>query len=206
MRRVAEYRGEATYAVRVAGVERKLPIIPLGPVEILGEVLEAYIASDHELILGDVEFLAAAARGLAELIRPYRPEVLLAPEAKSIALAYGVARELGLPRFVVARKSVKAYMGGHIAVEVNAITTKEKQRLVLDRDSADYLRGRRVCLIDDVVSTGSTMRALEELAKAAGAQVACRAAIWVEGPWVEDDEVLRLGELPIFVKGAGGGI
>lgn len=204
MRRVVEYRGEAVHRASVAGVERNLTIIPLGRIELFGEVLEAYIASDHELILGDVEFLTAAARGLAELIRPHKPEALLAPEAKSIALAYGVARELGLSRFVVARKSVKAYMGGHIAVEVSAITTRERQRLILDEESANYLRGRRICLVDDVVSTGSTMRALEELAKAAGAQVACKAAIWIEGPWMEDDEVLHLGELPIYVKALRG--
>lgn len=198
-KRVVKYNGEATYSITIAGLERILPIIEIGEIMVNNSRFKAYIASDSELVLGDVEFISAASRELADLIRIHNPEVIVTPEAKAIALAYGVSRELGIARFIVARKSVKAYMGKYVHVKVNSITTKGDQFLFLDSYAMRYINNKDVCIVDDVVSTGSTINALEELMKASNARIACKAAVWIEGPWVNDDEVLHLGELPIFI-------
>ncbi|MCG2895380.1 MAG: phosphoribosyltransferase, partial [Vulcanisaeta sp.] len=175
-------------------------IVYIGEVVINGSKYKAYIASDADLVLGDVEFINAVSRELAGLVSQYRPGVVVVPESKAIALAYSLSRELGINRFVVVRKSVKAYMGGYVKVRANSITTRETQYLVLDPNSVNYLRNKDVCLMDDVVSTGSTMRGMEELMSKVGTNIVCRAAIWIEGPWVSDDYVIHLGELPIFVE------
>jgi adenine phosphoribosyltransferase len=201
MNRVIKYDGRSTYSIDIAGLRRELPIVYIGEVVINGSKYKAYIASDADLVLGDVEFINAVSRELAGLVSQYRPGVIVVPESKAIALAYSLSRELGINRFVVVRKSVKAYMGGYVKVRVNSITTRETQYLVLDSNSVNYLRNKDVCLVDDVVSTGSTMRGMEELMSKVGANIVCRAAIWIEGPWVSDDYVIHLGELPIFVEG-----
>ena len=135
---------------------------------------------------------------MAEKIKPFNPELLITPEAKAIAFSYEVAKQLTHRRLIIARKSIKAYMADYLVEEVKSITTREKQLLVLVREDAELLAGRRVCILDDVVSTGGTLKALENLVKRAGASVVCRAAIWVEGPWYEGD-LVYLDELPIFV-------
>jgi adenine phosphoribosyltransferase len=201
MKRVIKYDGRSTYSIDIAGLRRELPIVYIGEVVINGSKYKAYIASDADLVLGDVEFINAVSRELAGLVSQYRPGVIVVPESKAIALAYSLSRELGINRFIVVRKSVKAYMGGYVKVRVNSITTRETQYLVLDSNSVNYLRNKDVCLVDDVVSTGSTMRGMEELMSKVGANIVCRAAIWIEGPWVNDDYVMHLGELPIFVEG-----
>ncbi|MCG2879868.1 MAG: phosphoribosyltransferase [Vulcanisaeta sp.] len=200
MKRVIKYDGRSTYSIDIAGLRRELPIVYIGEVVINGSKYKAYIASDADLVLGDVEFINAVSRELAGLVSQYRPGVVVVPESKAIALAYSLSRELGINRFVVVRKSVKAYMGGYVKVSVNSITTRETQYLVLDPNSVNYLRNKDVCLMDDVVSTGSTMRGMEELMSKVGTNIVCRAAIWIEGPWVSDDYVIHLGELPIFVE------
>ncbi|WP_243669585.1 phosphoribosyltransferase [Vulcanisaeta sp. JCM 16161] len=183
------------------GLRRELPVIYIGHITIGNERFKAYIASDADLVLGDVEFIGAAAEELARLIRRFSPEIIVAPEAKSVALTYEVSKRLGINHFVVVRKDIKAYMGNdYISVDVSSITTKRPQRLVLDSTSATRLRGRSVCLLDDVISTGSTMRALERLMNIIGANVVCRAAVWIEGPWVNEREFQYIGELPIFVE------
>jgi adenine phosphoribosyltransferase len=201
MKRVIKYDGRSTYSIDIAGLQRELPIVYIGEVVINGSKYKAYIASDADLVLGDVEFTNAVSKELAGLVSQYRPRVIVVPESKAIALAYSLSRELGINRFVVVRKSVKAYMGGYVKVSVNSITTRETQYLVLDPNSANYLRNKDVCLVDDVVSTGSTMRGMGELMNKVGANIVCRAVIWIEGPWVNDNYVMHLGELPIFVEG-----
>ncbi len=198
-KRVVKYNGEAAYDVTIAGLRRLLPIIEIGEITVNNSKFRAYIASDSELVLGDVEFISAVSSELAKLIRKYNPEVIVTPEAKAIALAYGVAKELGVARFIVVRKSVKAYMGEYVHVKVKSITTKGDQFLVLDSYSMKYIKGKRVCIVDDVVSTGGTINALKELMNIANAHVVCKAAVWIEGPWVNDDEVLHIAELPIFI-------
>jgi len=189
---VRPYSGQKRYPVRLAGVRRSLPVVQIDP--------HTWIASDAELILGDVEFLSTAEELLAEKIRPMGVEAVLTAEAKSIALAYELTRRLGCDRFVVARKSLKSYMGDHTSERVKSITTKAEQELLLTREELVWLSGRRVCLLDDVVSTGGTLNALAVLAGRAGARVACKAAIWKEGPWYGGGDLVCIGTLPIFVS------
>lgn len=187
---VEAYSGQTNYKVKLDGTLRRLPVVPISD--------HIWIASDAELVLGDVEFLGTAARLLARKVKRRRVDVILTAEAKSIALAYELAKLLGHPRFIVARKSLKAYMGDYVAHKLKSITTKNDQELVLTREEAESLSGRRVCLLDDVVSTGGTLKALEALVAGAGGKVACRAAVWKEGPWYKSD-LIYVSALPIFV-------
>lgn len=188
---IIEYSGQKSYTVRLGNIVRELPIVRVSE--------EVWIASDGEVILGDVEFIEAAARMLADRVREYDPQVVLTAEAKALALAYEVAKQLGHREMIVARKSIKAYMTDYLVEECTSITTKEKQILVLTRESVEKLFGKRVCILDDVVSTGGTINALERLAKRAGGIVVCRAAIWLEGQWYSG-ELLYLDRLPVFCQ------
>jgi len=187
---VRRYTGQRVFRVKLADISRDLPLVRINP--------ELYIASNAELILGDVEFLSAAARVLAGKIDARSVDMILTAEAKSIALAYELSRLLGLGRFIVARKSAKAYVGNYISQRVKSITTDSEQQLLLTKDEMAFLSGKKVCLLDDVVSTGATIEALEDITRRAGGSVVCRAAIWKEGPWYKD-EVVCAGNLPVFV-------
>ena len=188
---VKRFRGQRRYVARLGRLRKTLPVVQIQP--------HTWIASNASLILGDVAFLSEAADLLAKKIRPLGLEAVLTAEAKSIALAYELSRKLGTDRFVVARKSIKSYMGGYASEKVRSITTKAEQELLLTKEEMEWLSGRRVCLLDDVVSTGATLSALQELARKAGAVVACKAAIWKEGPWYKDEDLVYIGILPIFV-------
>ena len=192
---VRRYRGERYFEVEVAGLKRKLPVVNVGD--------GVWIASNASLVLGDVKFISVVGRELAKRIARFNPEVIVTPEAKSLAIAYEVARNLGLKRYVVARKSVKAYMQRYVVEEVKSITTREPQKLVLTEEDVEQIRGKRVCLLDDVVSTGGTIRALERLVVRAGGEVVCKAAVWLEGPWCRDMPLIYLSVLPVFVKNPG---
>lgn len=189
---VRPYAGQESHRIVLAGLERRLPLV---------EVKRGtWIASDAELILGDVAFLSKAAEALSVRIRPFDVDAVLTAEAKSIALSYELAKRLNLDRFVVARKSIKSYMGDHASQKLKSITTGPEQKLLLTKEEMNWLECRKVCLLDDVVSTGSTFRALERLAKRAGASVACKAAIWKEGPWYKGKDLLFLQTLPVFLR------
>ena len=189
---VRKYCGEKFYEINIAGLKRKLPIVNVGN--------GIWIASNANLVLGDVEFINAVGKELAIKIKPYNPEIIVTPEAKSLALAYEVARNLGHKKYIVARKSVKAYMKNYLVEEVKSITTREPQKLVLSSDDIALIKGKRICLLDDVVSTGGTIRALERLVVKACGNIVCRASIWLEGPWCRDMPLIYLSILPIFVK------
>ncbi len=188
---IIRYSGQKSYTVRLGSITRELPIVRVSE--------DVWIASDGEVILGDVEFIEAAAVMLADRIREYDPQVVLTAEAKALALAYEVAKRLGHREMIVARKSIKAYMMDYLVEECSSITTRDKQILVLTRESAEKLIGKRVCILDDVVSTGGTINALERLVVRAGGITVCRAAIWLEGPWYSR-ELLYLDRLPIFCR------
>lgn len=189
---VRRYAGERSYKVVLAGLQRTLPLVEAKR--------GTWIASDAEIILGDVAFLSKAAEILAEKVRPAGVEAVLTAEAKSIALSYELAKRLDLDRFVVARKSIKPYMGDHVSQKLKSITTGAEQRLLLTKEEMNWLEGKRVCLLDDVVSTGSTLRALQRLAERARALVACKAAIWKEGPWYRGKDLTFIQTLPVFVE------
>ncbi len=190
------YKGQLTHDVFICGLKRKLPIRKVDD--------EVWIASDHELILGDVEFIEEVARELARKISGYKVDVTVTAEAKAQSLCYEVTKKLGLRNFVVCRKSLKSYMKNPVSVELKSITTKEKQKLILDEVDAEKLKGRNVALIDDVVTTGGNMNAMEKLVSRVGGKTCVKACIWVEGPainrdsWKARENLVFLGYLPIF--------
>jgi len=175
-----------TYTLHVAGLTRELPIIKLS--------YDLSIASF--VILGDTEIV----RKTAPIIAKKLPEVdfIVTAEAKGIPLAYEISRILNLNEYVVARKSVKAYMEEPIEVEVNSITTTNSQKLYLNNQDAKKIKGKRVALVDDVISTGQSLKALERLVEKAGGKVLAKAAILAEGDAKDRKDIIFLEALPTF--------
>lgn len=175
-----------SYTLNVAGLTRELPIIKLSD--------ELSIASF--VILGDTELVEKTAKLLAEKLPEV--DVLVTAEAKGIPLTYEISKLLNLKSYIVARKSIKAYMKSPIEVSVNSITTTNIQKLFLNNVDADFIKGKRVALIDDVISTGQSLKALEELVKKAGANIVAKAAILAEGDAKNREDIIFLEELPLF--------
>jgi len=175
-----------TYTLNVAGLTRELPIIKLS--------YDLSIASF--VILGDTEIV----RKTAPIIAKKLPEVdfIVTAEAKGIPLAYEISRVLNLNEYVVARKSVKAYMEEPIEVEVNSITTTNSQKLYLNNQDAKKIKRKRVALVDDVISTGQSLKALERLVEKAGGKVLAKAAILAEGDAKDRKDIIFLEALPTF--------
>ena len=175
-----------TYTLNVAGLTRELPIIKLS--------YDLSIASF--VILGDTEIV----RKTAPIIAKKLPEVdfIVTAEAKGIPLAYEISRVLNLNEYIVARKSVKAYMEEPIEVEVNSITTTNSQKLYLNNRDAKKIKGKRVALVDDVISTGQSLKALERLVEKAGGKVLAKAAILAEGDAKDRKDIIFLEALPTF--------
>ena len=175
-----------TYTLNVAGLTRELPIIKLS--------YDLSIASF--VILGDTEIV----RKTAPIIAKKLPEVdfIVTAEAKGIPLAYEISRVLNRNEYVVARKSVKAYMEEPIEVEVNSITTTNSQKLYLNNQDAKKIKGKRVALVDDVISTGQSLKALERLVEKAGGKVLAKAAILAEGDAKDRKDIIFLEALPTF--------
>ena len=175
-----------TYTLHVAGLTRELPIIKLS--------YDLSIASF--VILGDTEIV----RKTAPIIAKKLPEVdfIVTAEAKGIPLAYEISRILNLNEYVVARKSVKAYMEESIEVEVNSITTTNSQKLYLNNRDAKKIKGKRIALVDDVISTGQSLKALERLVEKAGGKVLAKAAILAEGDAKDRKDIIFLEALPTF--------
>ena len=167
-----------TYDIDVAGLKRTLPLCHVSD--------DLYIAAF--VIFGDVELTVHSA---AELLK-------LAPEAKSIPLLYEMARQSGANKYYLARKGAKAYMQGTFEVDVKSITTDKVQHLVLDEHDAEEIRGKRMLIIDDVISTGDSLRAMEELVIDAGAEIAGKMAILAEGEAAERNDIIYLQKLPLF--------
>lgn len=177
---------EKTYTLEVAGVTRELPIIPVTE--------DLSIASF--VILGDAELVEAAAPLLVEKLPEV--DVLITAEAKGIPLVYEAARLLKLKKYYVARKSIKPYMDSPLVNEVVSITTQKTQVLCLDGADAKEIAGKRVAIIDDVISTGKSLMAIEDLVVQAGGNVVARAAILAEGDAAERTDILFLEKLPLF--------
>ena len=174
------------FDLQVCGLKRRLPIVRIT------DQLE--IASF--VILGDVELVVKSAAQLKEKLP--QVDVLITAEAKGIPLVHELARILNMPTYIVARKSVKPYMSDPLVTEVVSITTQKKQVLCLDEAEASFLKGKRVAIVDDVISTGDSLKAMERLVKKAGGQIVATAAILAEGDAVNRDDILFLGELPLF--------
>ena len=178
-----------THAVDVAGVTRDLPLFEVAPgvrIAILN-------------ILGDTELVRAAAGALAERIGPLQPDVLVTAETKSIPLVHELSARLDRP-YVVLRKEYRPYMGDALQVETHSITTGRPQTLYLDEKDRDLLRGKRVVVVDDVISTGSTLEAMRKVVEEAGGDAVAEAAIFTEGDKAKWDDIIAVGHLPVFTS------
>lgn len=176
-----------TYKMTIAGLERELPLCPLND--------KIDIAAF--IIFSDVELTIACAD---ELIKKC-PEcdVIITAESKGIPLAYEMARQLGKP-YIVARKSVKLYMTNPVSVAVKSITTANEQTLYLSEEKAELIKGKRVLIVDDVISTGESLIALEKLVTEAGGEITAKAAVLAEGDAADRDDIVFLEKLPLFFK------
>jgi adenine phosphoribosyltransferase len=175
-----------TYSIEVAGVKRELPIVQISD--------KLSIASF--VILGDTEIVCASAQEIVK--RLPEVDVLVTAEAKGIPLTFEISRLLKMKKYIVARKSIKPYMDSPIIDEVVSITTQKKQMLVLDEQDALEIKGKRVAIIDDVISTGESLSAIERLVEAAGGNIAAKAAILAEGDAVKRNDIIYLEVLPLF--------
>ena len=177
-----------TYPIEVAGLERQLPICKVTD--------DLYIGAF--ICFGDAELTVACARELLKLTPAEDYDYILTAEAKSIPLIHEMARQSGASKYFVARKGPKAYMPDPIHVEDRSITTAGVQALYLGRDDAELIRGKRVLLMDDVISTGGSLKAMEELVELAGGTVAGRVAVLAEGDAQKRTDIRYLAPLPVF--------
>ena len=175
-----------TYPMHVAGLDRDRPLCKVNDNLYIG----AFV------IFGDVELTVACARELLKKAPEY--DVLITAESKGIPLGYEMARQAGTNRYLIARKAPKLYMKNVFTVKVNSITTDHEQVLCIDGDDAEYMKGKRVLIVDDVISTGESLRAVEELVKQAGGNIVGRMAILAEGDATEREDIIYLEKLPLF--------
>jgi adenine phosphoribosyltransferase len=176
-----------TYPIDIAGVHRELRLFEVAP------GLRIAILN----ILGDTEFVQACAGALAEKLQAYDYDILVTAEAKSIPLAHALSVETRKP-YVILRKVYKPYMGVALLAETNSITTGSTQTLYLDEKDRELVTGRKAVLLDDVISTGSTLDGMKLLMEKAGASVVAEAAILTEGDQASWNHILSLGHLPVF--------
>lgn len=175
------------YKMNIAGCERELPICPLNEhMDIAGFVM-----------FSDVEITERAAQALLEKCPEH--DVIVTAESKGIPLAYEMAR-IGCRNYVVARKGIKAYMEDPIHVEVKSITTDHVQKLYLSKADCENLKDKRILIVDDVISTGESLCALEKLVEAFGGEIVGRAAVLAEGDAAKRSDITFLEPLPMFPK------
>ena len=177
-----------TYPIRIAGLDRELPICKITD--------DLYIGAF--ICFGDAELTVACAEELLKLVPAEEYDYLLTAEAKSIPLIHEMARQSGADTYFIARKGPKAYMPDPICVEDQSITTAGTQKLYLGRDDAEKICGKRVLLIDDVISTGGSLKAMEELVNLAGGTVTGKIAVLAEGDAQSRDDIKFLAPLPLF--------
>ena len=178
----------SVYPITVAGLQRELPICKVTD--------DLYIGAF--ICFGDAELTVACAREMLKLMPQDSYDYLLTAEAKSIPLIHEMARQSGATKYFIARKGSKAYMPDPIHVEDKSITTAGVQKLYLGRDDADLIRGKRIVLMDDVISTGGSLHAMEELVKMAGGTVVDRIAVLAEGGAADRKDIKYLNVLPVF--------
>lgn len=177
------------YTVEIAGLKRDLRLFQIAP------GLKIAILN----ILGDTELVQASARALAEKLQSVDYDILVTAEAKSIPLAYALSVETKKP-YIVLRKSYKPYMGEAIQAETLSITTGQPQVLILDEKDKSLVHGRKVIILDDVISTGSTLQGMRMILDKAGASVVAEAAIMTEGEKSQWLHIIALGHLPLFTN------
>ena len=174
------------YPMNIAGCDRKLPICPVTDDLWIG----AFV------IFGDQELTVACARDLLEKAPEY--DYLISAEAKGIPLVHEMARQHGDAKYFLARKAPKLYMTGVFEVTVNSITTAKEQKLYLDTADAELMRGKKILIVDDVISTGESLKAVEALVEKAGGNICGRMCILAEGDAIDRDDIVYLNPLPLF--------
>jgi len=178
-----------TYSIEIAGVKRELRLFEIKP------GLRIAILN----ILGDTKLVQACARELAKKLEEVEYDILVTAEAKSIPLAYALSVETKKP-YMVLRKSYKPYMGNALKAETLSITTGQPQVLILDEKDSDLIKGRKVVILDDVISTGSTLQGMRMILDKANASVVAEAAILTEGDRAQWMHIISLGHLPLFTE------
>lgn len=174
------------HTMTIAGVQRDLPICKVSD--------DLYIGAF--VIFGDVELTVKTAEALLKKAPEY--DYMISAEAKGIPLIYEMARQSGQNKYFLARKAPKLYMSGVFDVKVNSITTAKEQHLYLDKTDAELMRGKRILIVDDVISTGESLAAVEKLVEEAGGIIAGRMAILAEGDAQNRDDIIYLEKLPVF--------
>ena len=175
-----------TYPMTIAGLKRELHICPVTDTLSIG----AFV------IFGDPELTTAAADAMLKIAPEY--DYIITAEAKGIPLAHEMARLAGNQKYFIASKKAKAYMSGVFEVKVQSITTAGEQSLFLDKADAELMNGAKILIVDDVISTGESLRAVEELVKAAGGNIVGKMAILAEGDAQIRDDIIYLEKLPLF--------
>ena len=175
-----------TYEMDIAGLQRELPLCRVTD--------DLYIGAF--VMFGDVELTVHCAAELLKRAPEY--DYIIAPEAKAIPLLYEMARQSGAEKYFLARKGAKAYMTGVFEVEVRSIATMHIQKLVIDTEVAKMINGKRMLIIDDVISTGESLHAMEELVNRAGGIIAGKMAVLAEGDAYNRTDIITLGKLPLF--------
>ena len=172
----------------MAGLERELTLCPLND--------SLYIAGF--IMFGDVELTEKCAEALMKLAPEH--DLIITAESKGIPLAYEMCRISGKNRYVLARKSVKLYMKNIVKCETKSITTDSVQTLFIDGDDAEFMRGKRVLIVDDVISTGGSLLSLENLVKTAGGNIVGKMTVLAEGEAADRKDIIYLEKLPLFDK------
>ncbi len=175
-----------TYEIDIAGLKRELPLCRVND--------DLYIGAF--VIFGDVELTVHCAAELLKKAPEY--DYLIAPEAKAIPLLYEMARQSGADKYFLARKKAKAYMSGVMEVNVQSITTAGEQTLVIDTEDAAQMKDKKILIVDDVVSTGESLHAMEVLVEKAGGIIAGKMAILAEGDAQQREDIITLAPLPLF--------
>src|SRR6188474_414645 len=178
-----------TYAIEIAGIKRDLRLFEIKP------GLRIAILN----ILGDTELVHAAAHELAKKVNQLDYDVIVTAEAKSIPLAYALSLETKKP-YITLRKSYKPYMGDALKAETLSITTGQPQTLLLDEKDVEMMKGKKVVILDDVISTGSTLQGMRLILGKAGSIVVAEAAIFTEGDRAQWTNIISLGHLPLFTN------
>lgn len=175
-----------TYTMEIAGIKRELPLFPVND--------NLYIAAF--IMFGDVEMTKACASELLKKAPEY--DIMLTAECKSIPLIYEMARQSGASDYIVARKGPKVYMGDVITTTVDSITTAHTQTLCIGENETELIKGRRVLIVDDVISTGESLTAMEELVNKAGGNIVGKMAVLAEGDAINRGDIIALAPLPLF--------